>query len=1049
MSLSKIAVNKPVTTAMLMLVILLLGGISLARLPLDLMPDIEIPVVIVTTSYSGVGPHEMENLVTRPIEDTVATVSDLEAVTSVSSQGSSMVMARFDFGTDMDFAALEMREKVDMARGRLPDGATSPMVMKLDPNAMPVVMLSLSNGADLFELQTLAEDTIQPRLERISGVASVSIIGDYTNEIEIKVDQQQLNAYGIGIDQLTQVISASNMNMPGGTVERGAEKLTIRTMGEFETVEEIGELPITLPSGSIIRLKDVAAVEVIQKEISTISRTNSQNGIGIQIQKQSGTNTVQVANSIDREVEKLRAEHPEFELITIMNQAEYIQDSITSVAKNAVVGGLLAVLVLYVFLRNIGSTLIIATALPISIIATFVLLYFNGITLNMMTLGGLALGVGMLVDNAIVVLENIYRYRSEGHSRKDAAIEGAKEVSMAVSASTLTTIAVFMPIIFVGGITSILFGEFAMTVALSLAASLLVALTLIPMLCSKILKVETAVVGKPTEGMKPKKKRRFPGFYEAFDRGFEALEQTYKKALGWGLRHRKSTVLLAILIFVGSVSSVFFVGVEFMPSADQGEISINVTLPTGSQLYETDDVLKQIEALIEPLEEIEITSTTVGGGGGLGGGLMGSSENQGSMTVMLLGLSERSRSDVEVADEIRDLAKDIAGAEISVSTADGMAMGGSPIEIKVKGDDLTVLEGITDDFRRSIRQVEGTRDVETSFTEGIPELQIHINKYEASTYGLTTAQVANAVRSFAFGNTVSQFRESGDETDIVIRGEESIRQDLANLEQLSIQTPMGGTVPLNQVADIHITQGPTAINREDQQRLATVTSDISGRDLVSVTRDIEALLVEYEMPEGYLYEIGGENEQLEETFADLILAVVLAVVLVYMIMASQFESLMHPFTIIMSVPLAFSGGLLALFITGRTLNVTAFIGLLMLAGIVINNGIVLVDYINTLRSSGKERSEAIQIAGPVRLRPILMTTLTTTLAMVPLALGIGEGAEMQAPMATTVIGGLLLSTVLTLLVTPVIYTLMDDFSAAVKRKLKGKDKTAISSQKLG
>ncbi|AOY75542.1 efflux RND transporter permease subunit [Clostridium formicaceticum] len=1039
MNLSKFAVRRPVTITMMMLVIILLGTISLTRLPLDLMPDIEIPVAIVSTTYSGVGPHEMENLVTRPIEDAVATVADLDTVTSMSSQGNSIVVARFDFGTNMDFAALEMREKVDMVRGRLPDDASQPMVMKLDMNAMPIVMLSLSNGEDLFALQALAEDTMKPRLERISGVASVSIVGDYVNEIEIKVNQQKLNAYGIGVDQLTQVVSASNINVPGGTVERGTEKLTIRTLGEFETVEEIGELPITLSSGSIIRLKDVAEVGLIQKEIESISRTNGKNGIGIQIQKQSGSNTVQVANSVNREVEKLRADYPEFEIVTIFDQSDYINDAIANVAKNALVGGALAILILYLFLRNIRSTMIIATALPISIIATFVLLYFNGITLNLMTLGGLALGVGMLVDNAIVVLENIYRYRMEGYSRVEAAIEGAKEVSMAVTASTLTTIAVFAPIVFVGGLTSILFGEFAMTVTLSLVASLVVALTFIPMLSSKILKVE-----RIEEGEKSKKRKIFTGIYDLFDRCFAGLEKSYKKMLIWGLGHRKTLIFMTIVVFVGSVSSVFLVGAEFFPASDQGQIDVSVTLPTGSQLSETDETLQRIEAAIAPIEEIDIVYTTIGGG--MGAGFASSSDNRGSMTVMLVGLSQRNRSADEVADEIRSLVRDIAGAEISVSSADGMAMGGAsaPIEIKVKGDDLETLEEITEDFRRMIAQVEGTRDVKTSFSEGVPELQIHINKYEASTYGLTTAQVANSVRSFALGTTVSRFREDGDETNIIIRGEENIRQDLANLEQIGIQTPMGSTVPLNQVADMYITQGPTSINREDQHRVATVTSELSGRDLVSVTRDITALLEAYELPEGYFYQMGGENEQMVEAFADLLLAIVLAIILVYMVMASQFESLMHPFTIIMSIPLAFSGGFLGLFITGRTLNVPAFIGLLMLAGIVINNGIVLVDYINILRNAGKDRSEAITIAGPTRLRPILMTTLTTVLAMVPLALGIGEGAEAQAPMATTVVGGLLLSTVLTLLVTPIIYTIMDDLAMTVKRKLKrkGRETTA-------
>ncbi|NLM03906.1 MAG: efflux RND transporter permease subunit, partial [Clostridiales bacterium] len=460
-----------------------------------------------------------------------------------------------------------------------------------------------------------------------------------------------------------------------------------------------------------------------------------------------------------------------------------------------------------------------------------------------------------------------------------------------------------------------------------------------------------------------------------------------------------------------------------------------VTLPVGSHLEETDEILFKIEDAITSIEEIEIISTSVGGGGF---SMMGGSENSGSMLIMLGSPTERDRSDVEIADEIRTLVKDIAGAEVGVSVADSMMMGGStaPIQINIKGDDLEILEEITEDFRKAIASVEGTREVETSFSEGTPELQIHIDKYTASTYGLTTAQVASTVRSYAFGTTVAQLKQGGEEIDIIIRGNENIRGDLTNLQQIEIPTPMGSTVPLHQVANIQVVKGPTQITREDQQRTVSVTGELSGRDLVSVTRDIEAVLAEYELPDGYFYQIGGENEQIEEAFADMVLAIVLAIILVYMIMAAQFESLIHPFTIIMSIPLAFSGGFFALFITGRTLNIPAFIGLLMLSGVVINNGIVLVDYINTLRESGKDRTDAVTTAGPIRLRPILMTTFTTVLGMLPMALGIGEGAEVQAPMAAVVVGGLSLSTVLTLLVTPTIYTIMDDLSIKVKSKFR-------------
>ncbi|RQD69464.1 MAG: efflux RND transporter permease subunit [Tindallia sp. MSAO_Bac2] len=1033
MNLSKLAVKRPVTTVMVMLVIILLGAVSLTQLPLDLMPDIEIPVALVSTSYSGVGPQEMENLVSRPLEDAVATVSDLDGMMSVSSQGSSMVVAQFDFGTDMNFATLKMRENIDMVSGMLPDGASQPMVFQLDLDAMPIVMLSLSGEEDLFQLQEMAEDVVKPRLERIAGVASVDIVGDYVHEIEVKVNEQRLNAYGIGTDRVAQVIQASNVNMPGGTVERGFDKLTVRTIGEFNTVEEIGQLPVTLPNGSLIQVNDVAEVQRIPREVTSISRTNGQNGIGILVQKQSGTNTVQVANAVESEVQKLRAEYEQTNITTIFDQSEFIREAIYNVGRNAIFGGLLAVLVLYLFLRNIRSVFIIATALPISVIAAFVLLYLNDLTLNLMSLGGLALGIGMLVDNSIVVLENIYRFRSEGRSRIDAAVDGASEVSMAVTSSTLTTIAVFIPVVFVGGLTSILFGEFALTVTLSLIGSLVVALTLIPMLSSKILKVEKARLSQRTG-----KAKLTTRAHDAFDRAFHNIETNYRSILSWGLVHRKTMIIGAVLVFLGSVSSVFLVGAEFFPSADQGQIEVNVSLPRGSQIHETDEVFQRIEAKLMEIEELEVISSTIGASMGFGMG--GTGEHEGNLTLALVDLNQRDRSSAEVAADIRHRVRDIAGAEITVSLMDDMAMGGTggaPVEVKIKGDDLDMLEEITDDLRRIIAGVEGTQDVETSFTEGAPELQVHIDKYMASTYGLTTAQVAETIRSYAQGTTVSYFREGdGNELDIVLRGEERIREDLANLQQISIQTPMGSSVPLSQVASIQIAEGPISIQREDQQRTATVTSELSGRDLGSVMGDIQEKLEDYILPEGYFIELGGEFEQIEEVFADMALAITMAIILVYMIMASLFESLMHPFTIITSLPLAFSGGFLALFVTGRTLNVPALIGFLMLSGIIINNGIVLVDYINTLRSHGKERREAIETAGPIRLRPILMTTLTTVLAMLPMALGIGEGAEVQAPMATTVIGGLLLSTVLTLLVTPVIYTITDDISAAVKDKFR-------------
>ncbi|MDR5658685.1 efflux RND transporter permease subunit [Serpentinicella sp. ANB-PHB4] len=1026
MNLSKLAVKRPVTILMMVLVVVLLGSISLSRLPMDLLPEIEVPVAIVNTSYSGAGPHEIENMVTRPIESAVATVDSIESVHSISSEGNSIIIAQFDFGTDMDFATLEMREKVDLVKGFLPDGTTDPMVMKIDPNAAPIVELSITGGNDLAAVQNLSEDIIKPRLERIEGVASVDVSGGYSNVVEINVNQQSLEGYGLNMTQLTQLVGASNLNLPGGNVTRGDQSLAIRTMGEFNSVEEIRDMPITLPTGGIIKLDDIADVNITLGDLNSVSRTNGQDSINVAIQKQSGTNTVQVARLIHSEIEALQSEYTNINIITVFDQSFFITEAIDNVFKNAIFGALLAVLILYLFLRNIGTTLIIGTSIPVSVVATFILLYFNGITLNLMTLGGLALGIGMLVDNAIVVLENIYRFRTEGHSKTEAAVKGASEVAMAVTASTLTTVAVFIPIVFVEGITSIIFKELALTVTLSLTASLIVSLTLIPMLSSKILKDENIVNNQK------EKRKRFSVIFNAFDKFFSAVENRYKKVLSWSLVYRKSTVFIAVLVFLSSMGSIFLIGAEFFPPIDEGQINIDVNLPLGSQQHQVNEVILEIEEEIESINYVDTVFSGINAGGGFNMG--GNVNNRGRMTLTLVPMSERSKSTGEVAEEVRGMVRDIPGAEISVYEASDMMMGigGDPVSISVKGESLETLEMITQDFRSLIEGVDGTSEVSTSFSEGTPEVRVYVNKNQAANYGLTAAQIGNEIRNATSGITATRFNYGGAEIDVVIRGMDNASESLSKLQQVGIPTPMGGNVPLDIVSNIQIERGPIQITREDQQRVVTVSSQITDRDLRSVTSDIEREIEKYDMPDGYFYEFGGQNEELDKAISDLMLAFILAVVLIYMVLAAQFESLVHPFTIILSVPLAFSGGLLGLLVTGRTLNVPALIGVIILAGIVVNNAIVLVDYINTLRKEGKERTDAIISAGPVRLRPILMTTLTTALGLFPLALGIGEGAEVQAPMATVVIGGLILSTLLTLVLIPVVYTLIDDLSIKMR-----------------
>lgn len=1041
MNPSKLAVKRPVTTVVAMLIIILLGTISLTRLPIELYPSMEIPVAAVITSYSGAGPHEVENLITRPIEEAMATVRNVDLINSTSAQGSSVVPVIFKDGTDMDMATLEMREKLDLIKGALPAGSADPMVITLDPNADPIIHISLTNGGDLTSLQVLAEETIKPRLERIEGVTAVGVSGGYTDEIQIKTNQQRLDSYGIGISQLAQTIGASNMNLPGGTVKDGEKELAVRAMGEFRSIDKIKEIPITLSTGSIITLKDIAEVELTHQEIKSISRTNGKDSINISIQKQSGSNTVEVAALIHAEIAKLQNEYADIAIDIVSDESKYITNSINNLTQNVILGGIFAIMILYLFLRNIRTTLIIGTSIPISVIATFGLMYFSGITLNLISLGGLALGVGMLVDNSIVVLENIYRFRVEGYSRTEAAVKGTLEVAQAVAASTLTTIAVFLPILFVEDMmVNIYFGEMALAVVFSLMASLVVSLTLIPTLSSQLLKVDNTDK-KERKGIR----KGFKLIYDAFDQVFNSIEKAYKRLLTRSLGHRKTTILLALIVFLGSLSSIFFVGVELFPASDEGMVNISVSLPRGAEIHQINEVLLEVEESIASIEEIDTVVASIGGGGAMGEArAVRTGGQQGSIMISLADLKERNRSTEGIADEIRGLVKDIPGAEISVSAAGGFAgIAGDPISIRIKGDSLENLQEISQDFKRMIESVEGTREITTSFAEAMPEVQVHIDRYRAATYGLTTSQVANSMRNAVSGIIATRYKLDGDEIDVVLKAEDSITESLANLQQMGIPTAVGSNIPLNQVANVSIERSPFQIDRSDQQRVVTITGQIGDRDLQSIMQDIDGALKEYPLPQGYIYEIGGQSEQMNDTMSALTFALGLAIGLVYLVMAAQFESWMHPFTIILSVPTALAGGLLGLLITGKSLGLTAMIGIVMLAGIVVNNAIVLVDYINILRASGKDRKDAITTAGPVRLRPILMTTLTTVLGLLPVAIGIGEGAEAQAPMGVVVIAGLLLSTILTLVLIPTVYTLVDDFSTGIKDKLRGKKERVV------
>ncbi|MFA7550720.1 MAG: efflux RND transporter permease subunit, partial [Sedimentibacter sp.] len=937
-----------------------------------------------------------------------------EGIMSISSEGNSLVLMEFAFNTDMDEIMLQIRERVDVIKGFLPEGTSSPLALKLDPNALPIVQLAVSSKVDLYTTQKIAEDVIAPRFERIEGTASASVTGGLEQEVEVMLKEEIIKGYNLSSSYVSQILMAENLNMPGGTVKKGNNELTVRTMGEFKTVEEIKNLTIPLTRGGTVRLQDIADVNLKSKDQSSITKLNGKEVVQISIMKQSDANTVNVASSIDKEIEKLKTEYPDLEFVTVFNQADYINLAIDNLIRTATIGGILAIIILLIFLRSFKTTLVIAISIPFSIITTFVILFFFGITLNMMTIGAFALAVGMLVDNSIVVLENIYRNRSLGMDRITASVDGTNEVSMAVTASSLTTIAVFIPIVFTGGLASILFKDFALTITIALLSSLVIALTLVPMLSSKLISV------KNLESEEAQEKKHGP------------LVVFYKKILSFSLRHRLITILISIALFVVSVLMVTSVGAEFFPATDEGMINISATLPSGSEIEEIDALLKEIQDTIIEIPEIEIAFTSAGGGDmyGMGG------SSTGTITVLLKNLDERERSAKQISDELRAMTKDIPGAEISVAESSTMMMGMSAgaISISIKGDDIDTLKTIGDDFKKIIAKVEGTREVTTSYEDGIPQVQIIADRGIASQYGLTTAQIGNSVLNTLSGSNVTKFKVNGDEIDIVLKGDNVYGESISYLEMLPVETPMGSSIPLSEVAEIRVEKGPISIQRENQVRVMTVSGSVVGRDVQSASLEIEELLKEYEMPFGYSYIFGGEIEQIQETFTDLFLVMLMAIALVYMIIAAQFESLIQPLSIMFSVPLALSGGFIGLFIAGLPLNVIGIIGLIILVGIVVNNAIVLVDYINNRRRRGEDRNAAIMKAGPIRIRPIMMTALTTILGLVPMSFGIGEGAELTQSMGVVVIGGLTLSTVLTLVIVPVMYTIFDDIADFFKRK---------------
>ncbi len=1015
MNIAGYTVGRPVFTTMVTLIVVTLGAFSLTRLPIDLLPDITYPTLTVTTSYDNAGPEEVEQLITRPVEEAVSAVPGVEEVSSTSSEGNSNVRVSFSWGTNLDEATNEVRDRLDRIIGNLPDEADRPRVRKFDTAMAPILLLGVSSQLDPIEARQIIDDRIRPRLERVPGVAAVDVWGGLEREIRVEVDMDRLLAFGLGLDSIRQSIRDANVVVPAGEIQAGRFDIRLRTPGEFRDLEEIGATVLDVRDGAPIYLSQVASIRDTHQRLARIIRINEEPGVRLAVRKQSDANTVQVAEAVKRELASLNRDFPQFNVVDAVDNSRFIQRSIANVSRSILYGGTLAVLVLLFFLRSIRSTLVAATAIPVSVIATFMLVYFGGFTLNLMTLGGLALGVGLMVDNAIVVIENITRHRKErGAAVRPAAVTGTGEVTPAVIASTLTTMAIFLPMFFAQELAGVLFRQLAFVVAFALFCSLLVALTLVPMLMAQW--------GEPRKPA-PAPLRALADRCGAVMQG---LEHAHQQALGWTLKHRGITLVLAVLTLVAALALVPRLGTEFMPPTDEGELRVSVEMEPGTRLEVLDERVRRIEARLRDLvPETEHMIVSVGASG-----FRASSPATASIQIQLQGLDRRNRSSEQIAAALRPELAGIPGTTVRVRASQGMVMrglGGEEGErfaVEVRGFELDVLDRISRDVAERLREVDGITDVRLGREEGMPQELLRIDRRRAADLGVSVADVARTVETAIAGSSAGQFREAGTEHRIWVQLRGAEQMELDDILNLTLPGRNGEHVALRNLVRFETGTGPIQIFRKEQQRLNTVSANIAGRDLGSVVADARQRLAELPLPRNVDITFAGDYEEQEAAFSELGLALLLAVVLVYMVMASLYESLRDPLIVMAAVPLAAIGVVLMLLATGTTLNVQSLIGCIMLVGIAVNNAILLVDQSARLhRGDALPVRDAVLEAARRRLRPILMTSLTTILALLPLALGWGEGGEAQAPMARAVIGGLLSSTVITLLLIPALYTL--------------------------
>ena len=1022
MNLPKFAVGRPVLTTMVFVGIMLLGVVSFSRLQVDLLPDIDFPSLSVVTTYDGAGPEEIETLITRPIEEAVGTVEGIDTIESNSMEGRSRVALRFVWGTNLDSAMNDVRSTIERVKGQLPEDAQDPVVYRFDLGSFPIMQLSLSGAMSEPQLRQLSEQQLEPRLERVEGVASVDIRGGLQRQFQVVLDTERLRAFNLSPTEVTESLRRENRNVPAGIIERHDETLLVRVIGEAEDVPALQSIVVGMRTASDgsntpIYLRDVAQVLDTFEDPSNIVRINGEPGIRLSVTNQSGTNTVEVAESVRQELARINRDYEgRAQLTVVTDVSEYIEDSIANVQGAVLAGALLAVLVLLFFLRNIRSTMIIGLAIPISIIGIFTLMYYFGITLNLISFGGVALGVGLLVDNAIVILENIYRKLEEGDEPAVAAVEGSREVGTAIVASTTTTLVVFVPVIFLTGFASIFFGQMAFVVSFALICSLAVALTLIPMLASRFLSAD-----KIGDGGKPGTIGRF----------LDALEKTYGNLVDWCLNHPFITLAVAFVVFVAALSLAPQLGTELLPEDDQSEVRVNLDMPEGTRIERTEQAIQKIEAVIpDEIPEMEIMQTIVGTPGfwSTSGG------ESARMTIQLVPADQRDRSSDEVAAQLQPKIEHlVAGGDVRTRAGGGLWIlrvlqgGGERLEVQVRGYDLDIADELAHEVGDIMESIDGVTSARVGSDMGGTELQVVPDREKLGSMGLEPSAVARQVQNYIQGTRATVLRADGDEFDVIVRLPRQERIGVEQLLNVPIFIPGVGTTMLGDVATLEETQGPLTIRRENQGRVVNISGFLSGeRALGDIARELRDEIGEMDVPPEFSILVKGETEEQEETFGALFIGIILALMLVFMVMASQFESFLQPLYIMFSIPVAAIGVILMLLLTGTTFNIQSFMGCIVLTGIVVNNAIVLVDYINLMRRErGMNVRQAVALSARRRLRPILMTTVTTILALTPVALGLGEGGDTQSPLARAVIGGLFFSGAISLVIIPVIYNTVE------------------------